>query len=333
MKHGGDLAEAQVRYGGAPGHWLDLSTGINPHPWPVPAALDASVWTRLPSRADAEALEAAARAAYGVPDGAAIVPAPGTQALIQWLPRLAEPGAVAILGPTYNEHAASWRAAGQAAHEVHGPADVPARARHVVVVNPNNPDGRVLDRAGLLALADACAARGGWLIVDESFADLDPACSIVGATADRPIVVLRSFGKFFGLAGVRLGFAVAPPAIGQNISEALGPWAVAGPALTIGRWALADAAWAAAMRARLDRGAAALDAILAGAGLEVVGGTALYRLVRHPDAARIHDRLASARIWARRFDEAADLLRFGLPAGPAERERLAAALSTPKKHR
>ena len=329
MRHGGDLSQAQARYGGAQNDWLDLSTGINPFFWPIPAALEETVWRRLPSRADAEALEAAARAAYGVPDGAAIVPAPGTQALIQWLPRLAEPGAVAILGPTYNEHAASWRAAGQAVHEVHGPADVPARARHIVVVNPNNPDGRVLDRAVLLALADACAARGGWLIVDESFGDLDPARSIVGATADRPIVVLRSFGKFFGLAGVRLGFAVAPPAIGQNLSEALGPWAVAGPALAIGGRALADAAWAAAMRARLGREAAALDALLAGAGLAVIGGTALYRLVRHPDAARIHDRLASACIWVRRFDGAADLLRFGLPATPAERSRLAAALSDP----
>lgn len=332
MKHGGDLFEAQARYGGEPQEWLDLSTGINPFPWPIPALLDARAWTRLPSRADAEALEATARAAYGVPDGAAIVPAPGTQALIQWLPRLAEPGLAAILGPTYSEHAGSWRAAGQAVDEAQGPSDVPAHTRHIVVVNPNNPDGRVLDRAALDALADACAARGGWLIVDESFADLDPAVSVVDATPNRPIVVLRSFGKFFGLAGVRLGFAVAQPAIAARIADALGPWAVSGPAVAVGRLALGDAAWGAATRARLRREAEALDAILTGAGLAVVGGTSLYRLVRHPDAARLHDRLASARIWVRRFDGAGDRLRFGLPATRADRDRLAAAVSD-AKHR
>ena len=110
-------------------------------------------WPRLPSRADEEALEAAARAAYGVPDGAAIVAAPGTQALIQWLPRLAEPGLATILGPTYSEHAASWRAAGHEVDALSAHPPLPAHARHIVVVNPNNPDGRMLDRTALDALA------------------------------------------------------------------------------------------------------------------------------------------------------------------------------------
>lgn len=324
MKHGGDLAEAQARYGGATGDWLDLSTGVNPFPWPLPVALDLDTWRRLPSRADATALERAARAAYGVPDGAAVVASPGTQALIQWLPRLAEPGAVAIVGPTYGEHAASWRGAGYTVHEVSELSG--AAARHAVVVNPNNPDGRTHGRAALIALADVCAARGGWLIVDESFADPDPGLSVVGATAERSIVVLRSFGKFYGLAGLRLGFAVAQPAIAARIAAALGPWAVSGPALFLGRRALADRAWADATRARLRHEAALLDAVLSAAGLPVIGGTALYRLVRHPEAVRIHERLASDRIWARRFDWADDFLRFGLPAGPAERDRLVRAL-------
>jgi cobalamin biosynthesis protein CobC len=326
MKHGGDLAEARARYGGEPEDWLDLSTGINPHPYPLPA-LDPQAWTRLPSRADAQLLEDAASAAYGVPSGLRLVPAPGTQALIQWLPRLAPPGAAAILGPTYSEHAAAWRAAGRTVHAVRDADALPAGARHVVVVNPNNPDGRVLGRATLRGLADVCAAREGWLVVDESFADLDPALSIVPDAPERPVVVLRSFGKFYGLAGVRLGFAVARPDIAEAIAAALGPWAVSGPALGVGRRALADAAWAAAMRARLAQEARALDAVLACGGLAVVGGTALYRLARRPDAVRLQDRLARSRIWVRRFDWADDLLRFGLPGSSANLDRLAAALS------
>ena len=115
MKHGGDLTEAMARHGGTPDTWLDLSTGINPWVWPVPENLPGGVWQRLPSRADGDALIAAARAAYGVPEGADIVATAGTQMAIQWLPYLAASGAVAIVGPTYGEHELAWRNAG---HEV-----------------------------------------------------------------------------------------------------------------------------------------------------------------------------------------------------------------------
>ena len=152
MKHGGDLTEAIARHGGAPGSWLDLSTGINPRPWPIPQALPESAWQRLPSRTDAEALNAAARKTYGVPDGAGMAAASGTQALIQLLPYLAAPGPVAIVGPTYSEHALAWSNAGHPVIAIDNLGACPDGAVHAVIVNPNNPDGRVTDRAALARL-------------------------------------------------------------------------------------------------------------------------------------------------------------------------------------
>ncbi|WP_375458260.1 threonine-phosphate decarboxylase CobD [uncultured Enterovirga sp.] len=373
MIHGGDLTEAMARHGAGDPPWLDLSTGINPHPWPVPEALARQGWERLPSAPDAESLLGAARAAYRVPDEAGIVAAPGTQALIQWLPRLAPPGGVAVLGPTYAEHEASWRLAGVDVHEITdvsafvgqpgrgasfeaplrgapqdeegrgihsrpqaevraGPATwageprSPHDARHLVVVHPNNPDGRLLSDGELLDAARLCQERGGWLIVDESFADIVPKRTSVALVAHYPVVVLRSFGKFYGLAGLRLGFAVAGQPIANAIRAALGPWAVSGPALAIGAAALADDGWAHGMRARLAGEAAALDRVLEAGRLEIVGGTSLYRLARHPEARALHEALAAEHIWVRRFTWAPDLLRFGLPPDEAGFDRLAAAL-------
>jgi cobalamin biosynthetic protein CobC len=327
MKHGGDLTEAMARYGGSPRLWLDLSTGVNPWPWPIPVHLPADVWQRLPSRADEETLNAAAREAYAIPATAGIVAAAGTQSLIQWLPRLASAGAVAIVEPTYNEHAPAWRMAG---HEVIARADLddlPSGVRHVVLVNPNNPDGRVISRAALARIAALMKERGGWLVVDEAFADVEPETSAIELCAVWPVVVLRSFGKFYGLAGLRLGFAVAPPEVARQIALALGPWACSGPALTIGAAALRDREWARRARVAIQTQARKLDDVLAGAGFTVVGGTGLFRLARRPDARDAHASLAARHIWCRRFEWADDLLRFGLPPDDRDLERLAAALA------
>ncbi|CAN5427977.1 threonine-phosphate decarboxylase CobD [soil metagenome] len=315
-----------ARFGGAAEAWLDLSTGINPWPWPI-GDVSAAAWQRLPSRADAQVLQDAARTSYRVPDGADIVAAAGTSALIQWLPYLAAGGPVAILGPTYNEHAESWRDAGHDVIAVKSIDDIPAHARHVVIVNPNNPDGRIVDHVALASLAALMEVRGGWLVIDESFADLDPSLSAVALCADFPIVILRSFGKFFGLAGVRLGFAIAAPAIAQRIASALGPWACSGPALQIGAAALRDHDWVEEMRKTLQQQAARIDDVLTNAGCELIGGTNLFRLVRHRDALRIHEKLAEKKIWCRSFDWADDLLRFGLPPDDAGLVRLNAALA------
>jgi cobalamin biosynthesis protein CobC len=325
MKHGGDLTEAIARHGGEPADWLDLSTGINPWPWTIPHSIPDSVWTRLPSRADEQGLLAAVREAYAVPDNADIAAATGTQTLIQWIPYLAGPGAVAIVTPTYGEHAAAWSSGGREIIAINDLSVLPERAIHAVVVNPNNPDGRVADSRALRHVAERLDRRGGWLVIDEAFADVDPGISAVAISVELPILVLRSFGKFYGLAGLRLGFAIGRPDIVERITAALGPWPVSGPALHIGRAALRDRPWADAMRAKLARQSDKLDQILTEAGLKPVGGTTLFRLASHPDAPALHAELARRHIWCRSFDWAHEWLRFGL-ASDDGLDRLASAL-------
>jgi len=326
MKHGGDLTQAMAEFGGAADEWLDLSTGINPWPYPIRKLPD-SAWQRLPARADEQALLAAARATYRVPEAAGIVAAGGTQALIQLLPRLAKDGAVAVVGPTYNEHSAAWGDAGHAIAAIGDLAELPAHATHAVIVNPNNPDGRIVDPHRLAEIAAVLQRRGGWLVVDEAFADVEAGISAIASCGRLPIVVLRSFGKFYGLAGIRLGFAISTPDIANSIRTVLGPWAVSGPALHVGTKALKDAPWAMQTRIQLAAQAIKLDGILQDAGFAVIGGTSLYRLVRHREALAVHRKLAQKRIWCRSFDWSNELLRFGLPEDAKALDRLAAALA------
>jgi cobalamin biosynthetic protein CobC len=326
LPHGGRLAEARVRFPAAAAPFLDLSTGINPHAYPV-ATLSEAVFTRLPEPQDHAALEAGAAVAYGVTDPAMVVAAPGTQLLIGLLPRLLAQARIAVLGPTYSEHAASWRAAGAEVIETTD-LDTLAAAPAAVLCNPNNPDGRRFAAPTLLALADTLAGRGGVLVVDEAFADLEePALSLAPHLPHPAAVVLRSFGKTYGLAGLRLGFALAAPARAAVIRAALGPWAVCGPALAIGRVALADSAWRAAMRTQLAEETARLDALLATAGLPVIGGTRLFRLTESPHAGAVFARLGRAGILVRDFPEQRRWLRFGLPGTPQAWGRLRAALA------
>lgn len=326
IEHGGSLATAEARFGRPADGWVDLSTGINPWPYPLPPLADAA-WTRLPERADVDRLAATAAACYGAPAGSSLAVAPGTQALLQLVPRLLRPAPAAVLEPTYGEHAPSWRLAGHPVTAVASLAEADAAgAVHVVVVNPNNPDGRVVPPAALLAAADRLAARGGWLLVDEAFADVVPDASVAAAVGRPGLCVLRSFGKFYGLAGVRLGFALGPAALIRRVDAALGPWATSGPAIAVGQTALADGNWAGAMRDRLRQAAARLDCQLAAGGLTVVGGTPLYRLVRSDRAAEVHARLGAAGILVRAFPTQPDWLRFGLPPTVGAEHRLNAAL-------
>jgi cobalamin biosynthetic protein CobC len=317
IAHGGDLGEIKRRFPDAPRPWIDLSTGINPVPYPVPA-VSAEAWTRLPSQADEEALLAAAAARYGVRDARTIVAAPGTQALIQLLPRLVPTGRVAIVGPTYAEHQACWARHG---HEVRVVA-TPEDADVVVVVNPDNPTGR------LLAPSDLAPVHCGLLVVDEAFIDFLPREVSLAGNLPPTAVVLRSFGKTYGLGGLRLGFAIAAREMAQRLRAEIGPWAVSGPALEIGRRALGDSAWLQAARERLVTDSDRLDGLLRAAGFEIVGGTVLFRLACHPLAATFVLRLAAQGIHVRAFADAPDRLRFGLPADDAAFVRLAAAFDT-----
>ncbi|MEA1647495.1 threonine-phosphate decarboxylase CobD [Nitrospirillum sp. BR 11164] len=329
IRHGGDLTQAAALFPDVPGPWVDLSTGINPWPYPLPP-LPPVAWTALPTRGALWALLAAAATAYGAPGPDSLVAAPGSELWIQVLPRLRATGAVAIVGPTYGDHARAWSAAGHAVRQVAAPDDAAEAADVVVLCNPNNPDGRTWDADALLDWTGRLAARGGWLVVDEAYADLDPGRSLCRHAGAPGLVILRSFGKFFGLGGVRLGFVLAPPALMGAARLALGSWAVSGPALAIGAAALADLDWQAATRRRLDAEASALDDVLRAGGLRIIGGTALYRLVDAGDAAALWRHLAHAGLWTRPFPEHAGCqgwLRLGLTADGGALDRLAAALA------
>lgn len=323
--HGGDLDGACLAFPNAPLPWVDLSTGINPWPYPLPT-IPAGAWNRLPARRAEEALRVAAASCYGAPSASVVAAASGSQALIQLLPRLRPPGKVAVLTPTYAEHAACWAGAGHRVREAATLETAEAEgAEVIVVVNPNNPDGRVWPVADLLALAERQAMRGGWLVVDEAFADADPVVSLAGF-ADQPgLIVLRSFGKFFGLAGLRLGIALCAAPMASALRTAIGPWAVSGPGLVVATAALSDAEWSTLTRQRLADAATALDVRLNAVGLRVVGGTSLFRLVVDQRAVALYRGLGEAGILARRFERQATWLRLGLPPDAASAQRLSDA--------
>lgn len=305
--HGGGVDAAAARFGGARADWLDLSTGINPDPYPLPA-FSPQDWAALPDHAATARLEQAARRFWNVPEGAAVLAAPGASALIARIPALLPAGAVDIPGPTYNEHLASFRAHGWREGPNEGPGDAQ------VIVHPNNPDGRFHDAPG---------TPRRLLVIDESFCDTAPERSLIARAARPGVIVLKSFGKFWGLAGLRLGFAIGDPALIAALAEQLGPWPVSGPALAVGTAALNDTAWAAATRARLGEDAARLDRLMTGHGAALIGGTPLFRLYQVDDAARWQDRLARGRVWSRIFPYAPHWLRLGLPPtqGWAQLER------------
>lgn len=306
--HGGGIDAAADRYGGDRGDWVDLSTGINPVPYPIPD-LPASSWTALPDQAAANALVVAARQFWDVPEGADILAAPGASALIAQIPRLADPARVCIPPPTYNEHAASFGAEGWSVAS-QGPCEAQ------VLVHPNNPDGR---------LWSASELTGSLTIIDESFGDIAPDQTLISQAVRPGTLVLKSFGKFWGLAGMRLGFAIGDPALIRSLREMLGPWPVSGIALTVGAAALQDNSWAIQTRQRLAQDTARLDAIMTNRGATPVGGTTLFRLYEVNDAQEWQNRLARHHIWSRTFPYATNWLRLGLP-GPQDWQRLEAAL-------
>ena len=311
-RHGGRLAAAQAAFPRAPRPWIDLSTGVSPWPYPAPPATRAER-ARLPDPERTRALEAVAARAFGVGDPAGVVAVAGAETGLRLLPHLVRACAVAVPGPTYGGHADAWRTAG--AEVLEQEADL-AQASCAVVVNPNNPDGHTRRPAELLARADRLHARGGALVVDESFCDLSPELSMAGA-GHPAVVVLRSFGKTYGLPGVRLGFVVAAPEIAARVRAATGDWPVAADALAAGLAAYGDPRWLERIRERLARAAVRLDRALVRAGFTLLGGATLFRLASAPDACARFTRLCEAGVLTRPFAEAPTWLRFGLPAPSA----------------
>ncbi|KGJ04586.1 L-threonine O-3-phosphate decarboxylase [Paracoccus halophilus] len=316
--HGGDIDRAASRFGSDSG-WIDLSTGINRRPY-APPALSAHALTALPTTSDEARLIAAAATRFGCPADQ-VLPVAGASAAIQLLPHLLQGKRAAVLSPSYNEHAASLRAAGWQVAEPTAPEGL-GSADLAVIVNPNNPDGREFTAQQIARIA----AGVGHLIVDESFADPRPDLSVAPARP-RNVTVLRSFGKFWGLAGLRLGFAIGAPDLLARLAGRAGPWSVSGPALEIGAAALADAQWAEDTVTWLSEAALHLDQIVTAHGWRLAGGTHLFRLYETPEAQAAQDMLARAGIWSRVFPWHPRWLRLGIPGNRAEFGRLQGALT------
>jgi cobalamin biosynthetic protein CobC len=308
--HGGGLDAAVAQFGGSRAQWLDLSTGINPTPYPIPE-IPAQYWQCLPDAGAQNTLLNAARKFWNLPNSADIIATSGVSQLIAMIPSLSETGAVEIIGPTYNEHAAAFNAAGW---------NVGETGNVRVVVHPNNPDGRTHN------ITAGDTAKTKLTIIDESFCDVLPQESLIALTAQPNVIVLKGLGKFWGLAGMRLGFAIASPELCQKITDRIGPWAISGPAQYIGAAALNDQTWAKKTRARLASDTARLDTMMSEHGYTALGGTDLFRLYDTPNAVALQTKLAQKYVWSRAFPYSNSWLRLGLPGSAAQWDQLKQAL-------
>ena len=325
LLHGGALDRMRAAFPDAPEPWVDLSTGINP--WPYPNVdVTPDTLRRLPTRAAYEACREAMASAIGAPTQSLLL-APGSELLIRLMPDIIRPRTVATLTPSYGDHAAAWRVAGADVRLTNDPLALADRVDAVIVCNPNNPDGLAFAPDDLDRARQTLAARGGWLIVDEAYADLRPELSVVSQGGVHGLIVLRSFGKFYGLAGLRLGALVAPKHICAVMAERLGVWPVSGAALEIGARAYRDIAWREETKRALAVACSKFDTLLLRGGLRPIGGTNLYRYTEAVGAHAIWRRLAHQGIYARRFDWSDRHLRIGLPANAEIDSRLEKALT------
>lgn len=333
LEHGGRLNKAAERWGIPRSEWLDLSTGINPVGWPVPE-IPAELWQRLPEADDG--LEEIIRKWSGAPPEAACVPVPGSQAAIMALPRLRKPCRVGVPVPGYREHGHCWQQAGHTIVPI-GPEQTGGGASGfddrwldqldvVVWINPNNPTGEIIPPSTLLRWHKRLQKRGGWLVVDEAFMDATPAFSLAPHAGLPGLINLRSLGKFFGLAGVRAGSVLTDSVVAEALSSALGPWGLSGPARYVMAQALADTDWQHQARTRVQQSASRLREILNAAGLELVGGSALFQTVRTDKPQVLAGQLAERGVLVRVFDQPG-MLRFGLGGNESQWCKLQLALA------
>ena len=310
QEHGGNAAEVAEIYGFTPKEMLDLSTGISPLSYPA-QDISAKVWQGLPTDKALQDCLHAARKFYHILPKQDVMAGAGTQSLLQLIPSLISPlGEVWVAMPGYNEHGPAWQRAG---HKVSYSDTMPQTAQSAVIVMPNNPTGDY-DLSRMRSVADATLERGGWLVIDGAFAHPNDEALISTVGLRENIVHLRSFGKFFGLAGLRLGFAIGEPRFIERLTIEAGPWAVNAAALRIGTQALADINWQAQHLAFLVKQSNRMAALLQNYGFNIRGSTNLFQTITLPEAAALHTHLASHRIWTRHFTAWPDLLRFGLPA-------------------
>ena len=327
-EHGGNSDQAAAHLGHDANNMLDLSTGISPRADPT-ADVTAQSWNQLPSQSQLDTCLAAARRAYEVPEKLGIMAGAGTQSLLQFIPSLLPCGGIVWIDePTYNEHRPAWEAAG---HQVITGDTNLGKAQSAVIVAPNNPTGKFAPDT-IMTIAKQTAPTGGIMLIDGAFAmpaAADPAAGdLLDALAAFPHVVhIRSFGKFFGMAGLRLGFAIGSAVHMDQLQRCVGPWAVSSVALDIGNTALNDTVWQAQHSQFLRQQTEQLQMVLTRANLKILGGTTLFQTVKTSRANHLHDHLAKAAIWTRKFSQMPDLLRFGVPANEADFARLSESLN------
>ena len=323
--HGGNLDEAARYYGHQPDEMTDLSTAISPICYPLPASqFDVADWQALPRSTDEDRLMSVARRAYCVSGAAGLCLGPGSQSLLRAVPRLMEkPCRVWIPELTYSEHSLAWQ---QAGHEVIPTSQMPQDVVCAVLVNPNNPDGRLHDTKMLEELCTSLAEKGGFLLLDEAFIDCDPELSLMPFAGQKGLIILRSLGKFFGLAGLRVGFAAGHPQDIEKLKCDIGPWPVATPSLIGATCALDDHKWIASHRQDLAVLSQQMRDLLEAYRLDIVGQTGLFVTVCDNDALALHERLAREALWVRAFSNAPTWIRFGLTADRAVFQKLQACL-------
>lgn len=313
LEHGGRLRAAAQHFAIPLDQWIDLSTGISPWLYPISNIPD-NAWHRLPEPDDG--LDAIAGTYYGNP---ALLATAGSQPAIQQLPILFSPRQVAIVGPTYNEHLAAWRNAGHSVQIVDTlAAALDSAADIVVLCNPNNPTATHYPPADLMAAAALLNERAGWLLVDEAYGDAYPESSVTPmAGTDRAprLITLRSLGKFFGLAGARVGFVFANTALLDRLSNQLGPWTISGPARWAAQQALANTSWQANQITHIrDAGRRLNQLITSTIDLnEPVKSTGLFSAFHLANAGDFFEHLAQQGILVRLFQEES-LIRIGISA-------------------
>ncbi|MEP2979564.1 MAG: threonine-phosphate decarboxylase CobD [Lentilitoribacter sp.] len=321
LEHGGNLERAIQTYGGSRSDWIDISTGISPFIAPIPD-LDLSSWHRLPERAVVSELAEIAKKYYASKQNCLVTS--GSQFLINHLPDLLQ-GDVGIVGPTYGEYAGAF-ARNNRSYTALSSIDDIGDVRSLVLANPNNPDGRLYSQDELCVLAKVLKQRDGYLVVDEAFCDVCEKASMLMTDPIENLIVLKSFGKFFGLAGARIGFVFAHNEVLSRIKYLQGPWSVSGPSISVARHVLTRDGIHCELLKKISSRHGQFIQMLGRTGLKIAGGTKLFTLIEHESAANLHEHLLVEKILTRKFDYNASWLRLGLTCNEEEDLRLQQAI-------
>ena len=309
IEHGGNLDKAISFYGGKESEWIDLSTGINPNSYPIPK-LSISDWRSLPTKTEIKDLESIIKSKQKI--SSEIIMVPGAQMAINFLPFLlkGEGTEVRILTPTYNEYNYCFTNTGFKVNSCQKFNQL-FNSDIAIIVNPNNPDGKIYEINELFELSKSVKI----LIVDESFIDSVECDSIVNQLNEdvSNIIVIRSFGKFFGLAGLRLGYVFSGKEIIRKFKRFFGPWQISKMSVKIATIAFSDDVWIKKTKNNLNEKANAIDNLMKKINWKITGGTNLFRLYSTSNSDLAQKLLAEKFIWSRKFSYSKKWIRLGIP--------------------